>query len=82
MAFRWVKENINQFGGDPENVTIFGESAGSWSTYLHYLSANSRYYASCCFQIPVDVDHLNISEHTSKEPSARVELCARIPSSK
>ncbi|XP_021699614.1 esterase B1 isoform X2 [Aedes aegypti] len=44
MAFRWVKENINQFGGDPENVTIFGESAGSWSTYLHYLSANSRAY--------------------------------------
>ncbi|XP_062708045.1 acetylcholinesterase-like [Aedes albopictus] len=44
MAFRWVKENINQFGGNPENVTVFGESAGSWSTYLHYLSPNSRKY--------------------------------------
>ncbi|XP_050094161.1 uncharacterized protein LOC126576901 [Anopheles aquasalis] len=44
MALRWVNENIAQFGGDPQCVTLFGESAGSFSSYLHMLSPNSRKY--------------------------------------
>ncbi|KAM3956423.1 LOW QUALITY PROTEIN: alpha-esterase 45 [Aphomia sociella] len=38
FAMKWVKQNIEQFGGDPNNVTIFGESVGGASTIFHVLS--------------------------------------------
>jgi len=39
-ALEWVKRNIVAFGGDPNNVTIFGESAGSWS--VHHMLATPK----------------------------------------
>jgi carboxylesterase type B len=42
MALHWVQQNIKQFGGDPGNVTIFGESAGGASVHYHVLSPMSK----------------------------------------
>ncbi len=37
-ALHWVQSNVETFGGDPDNVTIFGESAGGWNVVAMMVS--------------------------------------------
>ena len=38
MALEWVRKKIGGFGGDPNDVTLMGESAGAHSVALHMVS--------------------------------------------
>jgi para-nitrobenzyl esterase len=42
LALQWVRRNISAFGGDPDNVTIFGESAGGLSTFSNLVSPGAK----------------------------------------
>uniref|UniRef100_A0A336M0Z5 Carboxylic ester hydrolase n=1 Tax=Culicoides sonorensis TaxID=179676 RepID=A0A336M0Z5_CULSO len=42
MALKWIKENVECFGGDSENITIFGQSSGATSVHYHLLSDASK----------------------------------------
>jgi carboxylesterase type B len=42
LALVWVRKNVQFFGGDPENVSLAGSSAGASSVALHMLTDTSR----------------------------------------
>lgn len=58
-ALEWVHNNIKQFGGDPQQVTLFGESAGGHSVGLHMISpASFPYFKRAILQSGVPVSQL------------------------
>lgn len=50
LALKWVKREIESFGGDPDNVTIWGESAGGWNVgaLLGSPAASGLFHKAIC----------------------------------
>ncbi|OWF39887.1 carboxylesterase 3-like [Mizuhopecten yessoensis] len=42
LAIRWIKDNIEAFGGNSNSITLFGESAGAMSASIHALNPNNK----------------------------------------
>uniref|UniRef100_A0A1L8EGG4 carboxylesterase n=1 Tax=Haematobia irritans TaxID=7368 RepID=A0A1L8EGG4_HAEIR len=42
LALKWVKQNIHKFNGDPNNITVFGESAGGASTQFMTMTPQTK----------------------------------------
>lgn len=75
QALHWVKDNIRYFGGNPNNVTIFGQSAGAASVHLQVISPRARglfkraimQSGSALSQWAIRTDHREIAINVGKK---------------
>ena len=77
FALQWVQANIGAFGGDPTQVTLFGQSAGAGSVQLHMFMEHSHNLFS---QAIMDSPYLLVHPEKSQLYSAAnnlIERCVR-----
>ncbi|CAF0973312.1 unnamed protein product [Rotaria sordida] len=64
-AIAWVKANIKAFGGNPNQITMYGESAGAQSTALHYITPEmqSFFQAAIIQSAPMSIPFRTYAEY-------------------
>ncbi len=79
-ALRWVHDNIEQFGGDPDNVTVFGQSAGGRDTGFLLASPLTKGLLRRAIQesgVPVaDIDTLKEAEQDGERVATALQAPA------
>ena len=66
MALRWLRENVRNFGGDPDRITVSGESAGGISTFYLMAKYNHDENGNQLFQRAIPMSGADV-------PNARVD---------
>ncbi len=70
-GLKWIKANIAAFGGDPDNVTIFGESAGGFSMHALLTSPDAKgLFKRVIIQSGAGRMQPRVLSHDGKDPSA------------
>jgi para-nitrobenzyl esterase len=71
-ALRWVKRNIKNFGGNPNNITIIGESAGASSVLYHLTSDKTKglFHKAIMQSTPVLINHPPVDGKNESSPYA------------
>ncbi|CAG5130300.1 unnamed protein product [Candidula unifasciata] len=67
LSLQWIRDNIRSFGGDPDDVTISGESAGSLSTSLLSVSPLAKGLFTKAVLLSGTTEILPTSPHTSND---------------
>ncbi|CAB3233970.1 unnamed protein product [Arctia plantaginis] len=76
-ALNWVKNNIESFGGDPDNVCIFGHDAGAISVTLHLISS----YSSGLFAKAIAMSGNGLSPETVNTARKEVVIVDKVAAS-
>jgi len=77
LVLQWVHDNIINFGGDPDQVTLFGESAGAMAVGLHSLSipsSNGLFRAGIMQSNPFGIPYKTVAEAATEAAILEAKL--------